>query len=535
MEEERLANEQAEKDRVEAEKKAYIERMEQARLRDEELQAIADAQLVEQERVEAEWYASQEQEQQVFGFDYVAGDVGNVDFGAAPVFSYEDEESYFVPTTMEDINIMTYSIVEALRPLNNPSQQEQAMKIPADAGIEAYTVPDVAEVDASGTFVDDLSSTVPTFPTEESFMQEEMFSTHEPLQFFDEEVSPEEKGDEYATFEAENTLQFQDNSQEEQVEVGNGEEFISLRERFEINQAEMQRLAEEQAAAEEEARIQAEKERIEAERLAAEKAEQERIEAERRLVAMRLQAIRMVTQVAENLKARKMNDRSKMRTVPDPGFFGTPQTNSLFQTPSENALDEGLALGKEVANALKQADDAIAHANDESVLADRLSPKEQVKRVIQTATETTSKVAKVAAKGSIFFGGAATIGALQLGATAAKKAWAVILSNGKDWDRNSLVPPSAEEFDIKQTQVEISDAVKRAKEACVTILSKGKDWDRSSLVPPSIEEFDIKQAKAEIDDALKRVDINQAQADFGDALKKAKKAWIAKYGGKPWY
>lgn len=543
-EEQRLADEQAEKDRIEAEKKAYIERMEKARIRDEELQAIADAQRVEQERVEAEWYASQEEEQQALGFDYVAGDVENVDFGAAPVFSYAGEESYFVPTTMEDINIMTYSIVESMRPLTSPSQQQindvvgqqqQAMEIPTDADVNAYfagdeyTIRDVTEefvapVDASGAFVEDLSSTVPTFPMKE------------PIQFFDEELS---ESDEYATtstpFEAENTLQFQDNLQEEQVEMENGETFISLRERFEIKQAEMQRLAEEQAAAEEEARIQAEKDRVEAERLAAEKAEQERIEAERRLVATRLQAIRMVTEVAENIKNRKMNDRSKMRPVPDPGFFGTPQTNSLFQTPSENALDEGLALGKEVANALKQADDAIAHANDENALSDRLSPKEQVKRVVQTATETTSKVAKVAAKGSIFLGGAATIGALQLGATAAKKAWATILNN-KDWDRNSLVvPPSAEEFDIKQAQVEISDALRRAKKACVSVLSNGKDWDRSSLVPPSKKEFDIKQAQAEIGDALKKVNIKQAQVEIGDALVKAKKAWVAKYGGKPWY
>lgn len=513
--------------------------MEQARIRDEELQAIADAQREEQERAEAEWYASQEEEQLALGFDYVSDDVENVGF-VAPVFSYAGEESYFVPTTMEDINIMTYSIVEAMRPLTNPSQQfetndvveqhQQTMEVPADTDVNAYisedeqVIPDVTEefiapTDASGVLVNDLSSALPTFPMEESFMQEGDFPSQ----------------DEYATstFEAEDTLQFQGNLQEEQVEMENAEVFISLRERFEINQAEMQRLAEEQAAAEEEARIQAEKDRVEAERLAAEKAEQERIEAELRLVATRLQAIRMVTQVAENVKTRKMNDRSKMRPVPDPGFFGTPQTNSLFQTPSENALDEGLALGREVADALKQADDAIAHANDENILSDRLSPKEQVKRVVQTATETTSKVAKVAAKGSIFLGGAATIGALQLGATVAKKAWTTILNN-KDWDRDSLVPPSAEEFDIKQAQVEISDALRRAKKACVSVLSNGKDWDRSSLVPPSKKEFDIKQAQAEIGDALKRVNIKQAQVEVGDALGKAKKAWVAKYGGKPW-
>ena len=537
---------------------AYIERMEQARIRDEELQAIADAQREEQELAEAEWYASQEEEQLALGFDNVAGDVENVDFGAAPVFSYAGEESYFVPTTMEDINIMTYSIVEAMRPLTNPSQQfetndnleqqQQTMEIPADADSDAiayisedeYTIPDateelVAPVDESSVFVDELSSTSPTFPIEESFVQVDDFPTEEPIQFFNGGVSSEES-DEYATsiFEAENTLQFQDNLQEENVEMENGEAFISLRERFEINQAEMQRLAEEQAAAEEEARIQAEKDRVEAERLAAEKAEQERIEAERRLVATRLQAIRMVRQVGENIKTRKMNDRSKMRPVPDPGFFGTPQTNSLFQTPSENALDEGLALGREVADALKQADDAIAHANDENILSGKLSPKEQVKRVVQTATETTSKVAKVAAKGSIFLGGAATISALQLGATAAKKAWATILNN-KSWNSNSLVPPSAEEFDIKQAQVEISDALRRSKEACVSVLGNGKDWDPSSMVPPSEKEFDIKQAQAEFGDALKKVNIKQAQVEIGDALAKAKKAWVAKYGGKPWY
>ena len=552
LEEQRLADDQAEKDRIEAEKKAYIERMEQARIRDEELQAVADAQREKQERAEAEWYANQEEEQLAFGFDYAAGDVENVDFGAAPV--YAGEQSYFVPTTMEDINIMTYSIVEAMRPLTNPSQQfetidvveqqQQTMEIPADANGNAYIsedeyiIPDVTEnaivpVDASSVIVDDLSSTVPNFPVEESFAQDNEFPTEELIQFFDEGVSSEES-DEYATsiFEAENTLQFQDTLEEEQVEMENGEAFISLRERFEINQAEMQRLAEEQAAAEEEARIQAEKDRVEAERLAAEKAEQERIEAERRLVATRLQAIRMVTQVAENVKTRKMNDRSKMRRVPDPGFFGTPQKNSLFQTPSENALDEGLALSKEVADALKQADHAIAHANDDTLLADRLGPKEQVKRVVQTATETTSKVAKVAAKGSIFLGGAATIGALQVGATAAKKAWTAILNN-KDWDLNSFVPPSAEEFDIKQAQIDISDAMRRAKEVCVSVLRNGKDWDLSSLAPPSEKEFDIKQAQAEIGDALKRVNIKKAQVEIGDALTNAKKAWVDKYGGKP--
>lgn len=469
-----------------------VERIEAARIRDEELQAIADAQRMEQERIEAEWYARQK-EGQAFGLDCVADEVENVDFGAAPVFSYAGEESYFVPTTLEEINIMTYSIVEAMRPLANPSphfetnfvgeEQQEPIDIPdaveAPISEDEYAISDGAEnfsvpADAFGDFAFDPSIVALAYPTEESLNQEGELSAQEPLQFFDFEATPEQS--EYTDFETENALLIRDNVEEDQVEMEAGGSFVSLRERFEINQVEMQRLAEEQAAAEEEARIQTEKERIEAERLAVERAEQERIEAERRLVAKRLQAIRMIVQVAENVKSRKMNDRSKMRPVPDPGFFGTPQTKSLFQAPSENAFDEGLALGQKVADALKQADDAIAHANDENILSDRLDPKEQIKRVVQTATETTSKVAMVAVKGSIFFGGAATIGAIQLGASAAKKAWGTVIGNNKVWKRNSLVPPTVEEFDIKQAQIEI-----------------------------------------------------------GDALQRAKKAWIAKYGGKPWY
>ena len=559
-EEQRLADEQAdaerlERERIEAEKKAYIERLEAQRLaeeqecidadqiRDENLHAIADAQRLEQERIEAEWYASQE-EQQALSFDYVADDFGTtVDFGT-PALPYAGETS-FVPTTMEDINIMSYSIVEAMRPLTNPPAQ-----LKTDFAVEELPIeiPDHVEV-ASGAFVDDdLSSSLPTFPTEMFSVEVDEFVSQESMQVFDDAVPVDQN--EYTSFETENALLIQDNVNEDQVEMEAKKPVMSLRERFEINQVEMQRLAEERAVAEEESRIQAEKtelerieserlaaekaeqERIEAERLAAEKAEQERIEAERRLAAKRLQALHMVAQVAEKTKTSKMNDRSKMRPVPDPGFIKTPQGNSLFQKPSDNALDEGLDLGHEVERALQLADEALAHANDGDLRAERLDPKEQVKRIIQTATDTTSKVAAVAVKGSIFLGGVATIGALQLGSDAAKKAWNSVMSDSKVWDRtgSSLFPTSVDKFDVKQVQAEIGDALKRAKKA--------------SLFPASVDKFDVKQVQAEIGDALKRAkkaplfpasvdkfDVKQVQVEIGDALKRAKKAWITKYGG----
>ena len=499
---------------------------------------------MEQERIEAEFYASQE-ENQALAFDYAADDFGTtIDFGT-PALPYGEETS-FVPTTMEDINIMSYSIVEAMRPLTNPparpttdfAAEEQPFKIPNP--VEA----------ASGVFVDDdLSSSLPTFPTEMLSIEVDEFVSQESMQVFDDAVPVDQN--EYASFETENALLIQDNVYEDNAEMEAKKPVISLRERFEIYQVEMQRLAEERAAAEEEARIQAEKaelerieserlavekaeqDRIEAERLAAEKAEQERIEAERRLAAKRLQALRMVAQVAENTKTAKMNDRSKMRPVPDPGFFGTPQgSNALFQIPSDNALDEGLDLGREVARALQLADDALAHANDQDLRAERLDPKEQVKRIVETATDTTSKVAMVAVKGSIFLGGVAAISALQLGSDAAKKAWSSVMSNSKVWDRSSLFPTSVDKFDAKRVQVEIGDALKRAKKA----------WTTN---PTSVDKFDAKRVQVEIGDALKRAkkawitnptsvdkfDAKRVQVEIGDALKRTKKAWITKYGG----
>ena len=470
---------------------------------------------MEQERIEAEFYASQE-ENQALAFDYVANDFGaTVDFGA-PALPYGEETS-FVPTTMEDINIMSYSIVEAMRPLTNPPAQ---LKTDFAAEEQLFEIPNPVEA-ASGAFVDDdLSSSLPTFPTEMFSVEVDEFVSQESMQVFDDAVPVDQN--EYASFETKNTLLIQDNVYEDQVDMEAKKPVISLRERFEIDQVEMQRLAEERSAAEEEARIQAEKaelERIEFERLAAEKAEQDRIEAERfaaekaeqermqaerrRLTAKRLQALHMVAQVAENTKTAKMNDRSKMRPVPDPGFIKTPQGNALFQIPSDNALDEGLDLGQEVARALQLADDALAHANDDDLRAERLNPKEQVKRIVQTATDTTSKVAMVAVKGSIFLGGVAAISALQLGSDSAKKAWNSAMSNGKVRDRSSLFPTSVGKFDVKQVQVEIGDALKRAKKA----------WINNN--PTSIGKFDVKQVQVEV----------------GDALKRTKKAWITKYGG----
>mmetsp|Transcript_11755 Transcript_11755/g.25471 ORF Transcript_11755/g.25471 Transcript_11755/m.25471 type:complete len:945 (-) Transcript_11755:416-3250(-) len=444
-----LANSRSE--RLEEAKRQYLAEQQEAKVAriEEEKKRFADeaakaaAEEAEKARPAELSIAAAEQRQQHLEYEHTA--LKNLSGEYASL----SNEPIYVPSSAEELNMFAFSILESMKPpVIDTTSTPRVLESSPNILEQPSTIKKHVDVDTVVSVEPKGSST--SITTERAYLDD---VPQEPIgvSSYLNNLSPGA------------TISLSD------VKQRRPKAFNTLRERLDADTVERTSLEAERAKAEFiAARKAAEQERLKADRIAVEKkAEQERVEAERIAAeerkTKRMQAIRAVAEVAEQLKANRMADKSRIHSVPNPSFFKASHRD-FIQAPQVEftpARPNNVALDEEVENALKLANDALTAADE--VIAS-----------MKNETPIT-RIANVAAKGSLYLGAAAAVGTLQLGASAAKAVWGSIVGSNKVWDRSANFSPSDFMDDNAEWREEIGNAIKRAKKAWVA--RYGQKWD----------------------------------------------------------